>query len=326
MYVPMTINPTDALDVRWDAYVASRVNDAEAHLVGGIPDYAFALDCSLRQKLSAMPGFRKLMQVMTSTYVPRTKQEKMMQCLKVGPTQMPEVYAMTRDCARRLGIGMPDVFIERDFSMNAYTIATDDDSPIVVITTGMLERATPGELKACIGHECGHVHNAHSIYTAMANLFLEGAAITIPGVSQALSLLSTPIALALKAWDRASEVTADRAGIICSDDWHDTLTLQAKLMSGGAIGAGNDFDIDAIVRQYDAVREAPTRVYELMDTHPSGVRRIIAAQEFLRSDVLLSWRPEWREPGMKTLTKDALDARCKDVVGVVNNKKRKGGR
>lgn len=326
MYEPTHGNPTDAIDVSWHDYVSARVASTQRHLVGGIPDYAFALDMSLRQKLHAMPGFDRIAKTMMSTIIPQQKQRLAMNGLKVGPTQMPEVYAMVVDCARRLGIGTPEVYIEHDIQMNAYSVAMSDDAPLIAITTGMLERATPGELKAVIGHECGHSHNNHSLYNNMAVFLIEMAAGAIPGMGALMNLVSAPFQLALMAWSRAAEVTADRAGVICSDDINDSITLQAKLLSGGAIGVGNDFDVDSIVRQYDAFQGTSARYYELNSTHPVGARRILAVREFMHSETLYTWRPEWRSPNMKLIDKAELDARCDKVVSVLKSEKRGGAR
>lgn len=317
-------NPTASINVGWDTYVRSRRSSSDAHLVGGVPDYAFALDCNLRQKLNAMPGFKQLARAVMSTYLPRVKQQINMNYLKVGPTQMPEVYQIAVDCARRLGIGVPEVFIESDTSMNACAYAIEDDAPLITITTGMLERATPGELKACIGHECGHIHNNHTLYTCLIEL-LADAGSTLPGVGALASLASIPFQLALDSWSRAAEVTADRAGMICSDSIDDNYTLQAKLMSGGVLGE-NAYDVQAILRQYDTLRETPIRFLEARSTHPTSARRIIAEHEFANSEVLYGWRPEWRTTNMNLLSKTELDERCKRYINIKKSKERGGGR
>lgn len=317
-------NPTASINVGWDTYVQSRRSSSDAHLVGGVPDYAFALDCNLRQKLNAMPGFKRLARAVTSTYLPRKRQEINMNCLKVGPTQMPEVYQIAVDCARRFGIGVPEVFIESNTSMNASAYAIDDDAPLIQITTGLLERATPGELKACIGHECGHIHNNHSLYTILVELLVT-AGLALPGVGALALLASIPFKLALNSWSRAAEVTADRAGMICSDSIDDNYTLQAKLMSGGVLGE-NAYDVQAILRQYDTLRETPVRFLEVDRNHPAGVRRIIAEHEFANSEVLYGWRPEWRTTNMNLVSKAELDERCKQYINIQKSKERGGGR
>lgn len=319
------LNPTDLIDISFASYVQVRKAKSDLHLDNGIPDYAYGSDYVLRQKINAIPGVFALFRAITNQIVPKMKQQYNMQNLKVGPNQFPEVYNATMDCARRLGIGVPSVFIMMDpANINAWTLAYEDDSPVIVITSALLERFTPGELKVIIGHECGHIHNNHGIYITAANLIL--ASLTtglslIPGIQQILALASYPIQIALNTWVRAAEVSCDRAGIICADDSNDAITSMSKLIYGATF-TKTEINLDAILKQYDALRSTPIRFLELGADHPVPVRRIFAQKEFLNSDVLYRWRPEWKETGMQTIDKQELDARCEKYIGVIKGEKR----
>ena len=319
----MRWNPTETIDVSFKAYISDRKAIMQSHLEGEIPDNAYGADYLLRQKIKAIPGFYPVAKAITNTYVPQMRQRLNLDALKVGPSQFSDVYEMASDCAMRLGIGIPAVFIEPDPAViNAYTIACDDDAPIVVISSGLLERVTPGELRAVIGHECGHIHNNHGIYNIAAELILNSLQKTIPGVQQIIKLVSMPLQLAFTMWSRAGEVTCDRAGVICSQDAQDNITLQAKFIYGAALNR-NDVNIEAILKQYDVLQATPVRFLELDRTHPVSVRRIFAIKEFLASDVLYSWRPEWKTPDMHLIGKQELDARCEKYVSVVKSEKRR---
>ena len=314
-------NPTDMIDISFRKYVENRTTRSDIHIVNGIPDYAYGPDFTLREKLRALPGAYPFFKAITNQYVPYMKQTLNMNALRVGPDQFPEVHKMTQDCAMRLGIGMPTVYIYPEPAIiNAYTIATEDDSPVIVIHSSLLERFTPGELKAVIGHECGHIHNVHSIYNTAANIILNAMAMGLPILRQIMSLLSMPLKYAIQAWSRAAEVTCDRAGVICSDDINDELTSKAKFLYGAALDS-DKVNLDAVLRQYDMLRSTPVRLLELESTHPVPVRRMFAVMEFMNSELLYSWRPEWRTPGQELLSKQELDARCEQYVGVIKSRK-----
>jgi len=315
-------NPTDNIDVSFSSYLKTRKLLTEAHMKRGIPDYAYAMDYAMRKKIHALPGAYAFFKALTSQFVPLFKQQINLDCLRVGPSQFSDVYEQAVECARVLGIGIPSVYIENNLTLNAYTIATEDDAPMIVIHSGLLERLTPGELKAVIGHECGHIHNNHGIYRIAALVILESLAMTVPTVSLIIDLLSAPIRLALMAWSRASEVTCDRAGIICCDDPRDALMVNAKFLYGAAFNR-EDINIEAVLKQYDMLRSTPVRMLELAGAHPIPVRRIFAAQSFLDSEVLYSWRPDWKEPGRTLISKQELDARCEKYIGVVKSGKRR---
>lgn len=317
------MNPTNTIDISFMSYVNNRKSQTESHLEGGIPDYAYGPDYVLRQKIKAIPGVFPLFKAITNQYVPTMRQQINLKYLKVGPNQLTNVYEQVVDCARILGIGIPSVYVENNpAEINAYAVAYEDDAPLIVITSALLERYTPGELKAVIGHECGHIHNNHGIYNTAAQLILGSLASVIPGIQQILSLVSFPLRWSLMAWSRAAEVTCDRAGIICADDMNDEITAKSKLMYGASF-TRNDINIDAILKQYDMLRTTPVRLLEFDYTHPVTVRRIFADKEFMNCEVLYRWRPEWKTPDMMLINKQELDARCEKYVSVIKSEKRR---
>lgn len=313
-------NPTDDIDVSFNSYVLERQKVHNKHLEGGIPDYAFASDYAIRQKIRALPGVYPFFKALTSTYVPRHKQLLNQSALKVGAGQYAEIYNMTAECANILGIGMPTVYILPEMAvLNAYTIATDDESPIIVLHSSLVERFSLDELKTIIGHECGHIHNNHGIYSIAVQTMLEQG-MNIPIVSQILSALTIPVRLMFMAWIRAAEVTCDRAGIICANDPMDIMKAEVKLMHGGMINS-SEANIEAALKQYDILRKTPVRLLELNSTHPNTVRRLYANLEFLNSEILYTWRPEWKNPDMKLIDKQELDARCEKYISVLRSEK-----
>ena len=58
------------------------------------------------------------------------------------------------------------------------------------------------------------------------------------------------------------------------------------------------------------------------DIHPAGVRRILAAKEFINSQVFYDWHPELKAPDMHLYPKEELDARCARYISVTKNEGR----
>ncbi|MCL2265457.1 MAG: M48 family metallopeptidase [Treponema sp.] len=327
------INPSNEIDVSFSSYLHKRKKLTESHLVGGIPDYAYNSDYILRQKIHAIPGVFKFFKALESFFIPRKIQELNMSALKVGPSQFPDVYEMTVDCARILGIAIPTVFILPKQELNAITYPLDDNAPLIVIYTSLLERLKPGELKAVIGHECGHIQNNHVIYNQAVDFLIRNtlgrkveslADNTIPGMGNLgsiLDLIILPLNYALMAWGRAAEVTSDRAGMICCDDPMDEVSSHAKCLSGAVLNR-DDYNIDAILKQYDTLSSSPIHFNEILYSHPQATRRILASKAFMDSEILYSWRPEWRVPGKRLLGKQELDARCERFISVAKSEKR----
>jgi Zn-dependent protease with chaperone function len=310
------------MDISFSNYVRERQKLTDIHLEGGIPDYAYATDLIVRQKIKAIPGVIPFFKALTNQVVPLMKQKINLQALRVGPSQFPDIYEMAADCAKTLGIGIPTVFVMPEIGeMNSYTYAMDDEAPIIVIYSSLLERFSQSELKTVIGHECGHIHNNHSIFEVAATTILDETIAAIPIVQQVMALLTMPLRYLLMAWSRAAEVTCDRAGIICSSNAEDIISADVKLMYGGTLNR-SDVNIDAVLKQYDTMRATPVRFLELDSSHPTVIRRIFAEKEFINSDILYKWRPEWKKPNMNLINKQELDARCEKYISVTKSGKR----
>lgn len=301
-------------------YIRRRQEMESTRLSGnGLPDYAFAMDYELRKKLDSIPHLYSIGKNICGTLASRYMHHYNMKNLLVGPDQFPDVYDIGCECARRLGIGIPNIYIVNDQSVNACTIATDDVEPVIAINSGLYERFTLGELKCVIGHECGHIHNQHGIYNMLGSIVLNTGLLAgaISGMisSQLMSLLTASSKLALNAWSRAAEVTCDRAGMICCDRVEDAYNVNAKFTYGAAFGE-HTINLEALQRQLEENMESIARMDELLYDHPVASRRIAAEMEFAQSEVFYRWRPDLKEPGAVMRSREETDERCRRYVDV----------
>lgn len=308
-------SPLEEIDVSFANYVNKRHQEEATHMKNGIPDYAFALDYQLRYRLEQIPHFQGLCKKISGTIVAREIQKYNQNAVAVGPNQYTDIYNMSVDCAKRLGIGIPNVFIYPNPQINAFTIAADTISPIIVLFTGIVDRLTPAELKCVIAHECGHIHNQHTIYKSVISSIMQS------GTGIVGFMLSTANMALMQFWTRACEVTADRAGAICGDNIEDSIGVQKKLLSGGTINQSfqDDLDFDALKEQLTATINNPTRFYEILNNHPSSIRRIFCIKEFAECEIFYNWRNELRKPDIKCRTKDETDSRCQKIINIIKN-------
>lgn len=313
-------SPLYGLSSSFRSYVRKRKEESNLHIAGnGLPDYAFAADYELRKKLDSIPNFYSLCKKICATYASRQLQIINQTGLAVGPGQLPDVYKIGCDCARRLGIGIPNIYVVNNRDLNAYTIAVDDAEPLIVIYSGLYERFTPGELRTVIGHECGHIHNQHGVYNMMVQLLLQGGfgVLASGGISSVLlspALLGAQVAL--NSWSRAEEVTCDRAGMICCERVDDAHTAEAKFLYGAALGE-HTIDFDELEKQLEMQRENITRLEELVRSHPTTIRRIMAEKAFAECELFYQWRPDLKQPGQVLRSKDAVDELCRKYINVV---------
>jgi Zn-dependent protease with chaperone function len=316
--VTTSLNPTTQIDLDFANFVAGREESNRRHFHGAVTDYCFSMDLQLRQKLAAIKPLQLAAKAALSFTVLLQKQIMSMQGVAVGPNQYPHIYAMAQSCAERLGIGIPQVFIKFDPTMNAYTLAAEGSGDMIVVHSALVEALTAEELLFVIGHECGHIHNQHCIYNTigqiLANVALREVANTIPGGALIFELLKQGVGLFLNSWFRCSELTADRAGLICSGNLDAGRYALAKLETGGGPILKN-VNLDALVKQLDTSQATPVRLYESSMSHPIAGKRLECLRIFRQCEVLYTWRPEMRgdQPGV---SKEDTDRQCEQIARV----------
>lgn len=311
-------NPLNAVKVDFGAYVKKMRMKDDAHRINGIPDYAFPLDLKLREELRKIPLFYSISKKVAVHAEARFRQVMTAGAVLAGPSQFPDIYEMAQDCAKRLGIGAPNIYVLHDQSMNAATYASDTVTPTIYVTSGIVERMTPGELKCVIGHECGHVHNEHMVYQAICDVLAN----LLSGRNTIIQLLSTTNVLMFYEWSRAAEVTCDRAGMICADNVEDAISVNKKLAYGSFLNREDEVNIDDIRSQLEDLSTVASVYTELYNDHPSSIRRVLTSDEFSRCELLYQWRPELRKPGMVLQSKEETDAKCSKYVAVFKEKRK----
>ncbi len=306
-------SPLAGIDTSFGHYLSRKKSQENIHLVKGVPDYAFPLDYELRHRMKSIPGFEKLCRNILEMEEARAIQLKNYSALAVGPNQFPEIYEMAVDCARRLSIGIPNIYIDNAEQMNAYTLAVDDVSPLVVIYRPMIERLTRGELKCVIAHECGHVHNRHSLFSSVINSLnpLNGEPTNWTGL-----FLSEANKMLMNSWVRAMEVTADRAAMICADDPQDAINVDMRLMYSSLTDQNRQLDLEALRVQLEESMNNPAKMLMYATDHPASLRRVFMDIEFSECELYYRWRPELRKPDTTLRSIEETNERCKKIVGL----------
>ncbi len=176
--------------------------------------YEHQADSKAMESIQKIPGVDTILKTLIKeSYERANRLFHKANTVAVTPRQLSHVYQLFLDAAFRLDIpDVPDLFIAQSPMTNAYTMGVE--KPFVVITSGLLELMTDDELLYVLGHELGHWQSNHVLYKMASRLFT-GAASALAEVTLGLGrLLTTPVQLALLKWDRCSELTADRAGLL----------------------------------------------------------------------------------------------------------------
>ena len=68
-----------------------------------------------------------------------------------------------RELSEKAGIGMPEVGIFDSPEANAFATGWNKNAALVAVSEGLLDRFSPNEARAVIGHEIGHVANGDMV-------------------------------------------------------------------------------------------------------------------------------------------------------------------
>ena len=147
--------------------------------------------------------------------------------IKVTKNNFPYIYRALKEACQILSVKkIPDLYISLGF-INAWTMGVEN--PIIVITSGCASLLSYDELLFILGHELGHIKSEHVLYHQMASVlpilgqFLGSMTLGLGG------LISTGLEIALLNWQRKSEFTADRAGLLTCQNVDAATTAMMKI-------------------------------------------------------------------------------------------------
>lgn len=161
--------------------------------------------------------------------------------LKVTKDNYPRIYEYLEYACEILDMKMPELYIQWGYEINAFTVGSEN--PIIVLNSGLIDLCDDDEIMFIIGHELGHIKSNHMLYHMMAKV-INFAIEAIPGGN----VIAAPLKYALYYWDRMSEFTADRAGLLCCQNKDAAMRIFMK-MAGMPIKEFNQMNYEAFIQQ-----------------------------------------------------------------------------
>ena len=237
--------PVSYLDHRFPTLAEYIDRQTRNRLMGadGTPLYAHPMDEWIIRSLKAL-ALETLLDKPIETLISAQLGEYLATGIPIDEKSFPDLYAVLTRCATTLGIPIPHAVTQSSLVLfNAFTAGTDDYA-FISITAGLSEFFTPDEAAFVIGHECGHIASKHMIYHTLVYILANIGS----RQSRALAQVLQHAALPLLAWSRRSEITADRAGLLCCGDIAVAERALLRLIAGHA--NIDRVDIDDYLRRY----------------------------------------------------------------------------
>ena len=123
--------------------------------------------------LKSVPGFAPVMKMFMSQWNEELNHiRNMADNVRVDEKQLSKYYDMLPPICEKLGIDIPELYIEYDPYANAYTAG--DTKPFIVMTSGLIETIPEELIPTVLAHECGHIACHHTLYRTMGQMILSG--------------------------------------------------------------------------------------------------------------------------------------------------------
>ncbi len=204
--------------------------------------------------------------------------------VRVDERQFARLHYLLKDVARVLDTDdVPELYVAASPTLNAMTIGMS--TPFIVLGSALVDLLDDEELRFVLGHELGHALSGHAVYQTLLRRLL-----TMTGVLSAIPLGSLGIrgiVAALHEWSRKAELSADRAGLLATQDPATAFRVHMQLASGGHL---DDLDSTAFFAQgqeYLDAADLRDSVLKLLlvenQTHPFAVVRAAELRRWVDS-------------------------------------------
>ncbi|HSU03322.1 MAG TPA: M48 family metallopeptidase [Nocardioides sp.] len=235
--------------------------------------------------LRKLKGFDVLLKTMSGVFRERAWRLTLLgSAVRVDERQFARLHHLLAEVGRSLDASnLPEMYVQADPGLNAQTIGMD--RPIIVLSSGLVHHLDDDELRFVIGHELGHAISGHAVYrTLLLRLLgLGGLLSAVPGGAIGIRMVT----VGLLEWSRKAELSADRAGLLASQDPTAALRTHMKLASGGTL---EELDVTSFLAQgaeYDEggdVRESLIKLSLLQQqSHPFAVVRATELRRWIDS-------------------------------------------
>lgn len=243
-------------------------------------------DRELRSKLSEDEGVKRALarlEQRSSGWGFGARRRLLTGALRLTRNIAPEVADALKSCRDAIGFERDvEIYVRPEPMFNAFCMKNPSGPVIIALSSRLLEVFTPPELQFVIGHELGHATFDHFGIPMPHTAAIEDMAGPIVGRQTALQLY---------VWCRAAELTADRTGLVCTQDPEAAARSFFKLASGMASPRVRA-DLEEYASQVDSLATAPEAraeprtdddTLDCFSTHPYSPVRVRALVAYSKS-------------------------------------------
>ena len=225
--------------------------------------------------LRKLKGFDAVLKALSGLVNERAvRLELLGSAIRADERQFPALHRALADVATVLDAqDVPEIYVSANPFPTAVTIGMD--KPLIVVNSALVELLDEDEMAFVLAHELGHAVSGHAVYQTLLQRLLQ-----LSGVLGSIPLGGLGIRLivaALMEWSRKSELSADRAGLLATQDPALAFRVHMKLASGGHLDDLDATSFFAQGREYDEAGDLRDSVLKMLlienRSHPFAVVR-----------------------------------------------------
>lgn len=234
--------------------------------------------------LRKLKGFDTILKAMAGLFNERAVRLVFLgSAVRADERQFPHLHRTLGEVARTLDAPeLPELYVVANPAFGAMTIGMS--KPFIVLNSGVVDLLDEEELRFVIAHELGHAMSGHAVYQTLLQrmIQLSGVLAAIPAGGLGLRAIMA----ALYEWSRKAELSADRAGLLATQDPATAFRVHMQLASGGHL---DDLDATSFFAQGAEYDDADLRdsVLKLLlienRSHPFAVVRATELRKWVDS-------------------------------------------
>ncbi len=239
-------------------------------------EYSVPIDNAVIRELNSLPVLPNLVSSVIQYWnTPITRAQLLGNGIKLSATQGTSIFKIAEECGRLLGVPIPEIFVKQDPTYNAYTLGSNEEH-VIVLHSALVDDYSEKELQFVIGHEMGHIKSKHVVYHTLAEFLNKG-------IGLIFKMVAAPVRLAINKWVRESELTADRAGLLCVGELEPAVYGLVRLAVGSE-KVLQEFNLAEYLNQSKAIDNFYAKINILLQDHPYVVNRVVSLGEFVTSN------------------------------------------
>jgi Zn-dependent protease with chaperone function len=261
--------------------------------------------------LKKIPGFDEIVKTVFGLTTERSiKLLQLSSSIRTSANQFPVLHQQISKIAAIFDWKyIPEVYVTRSPFFNAGVYGVK--KPFIVLNSHLVNSLNDDELMCILAHEMGHLISGHSLYKTLLWLMVNISFTALP-VSD---LIVLPIIAALKEWDRKSELSADRAGLLAVQDKKPCYSVLMRMAGGDNPSELNMNDFFLQAEEYENSKNLLDGIHKILNTvwtsHPFPVIRLAELRNWITSGDyarIISGDYQKRGNSKKRITEDIKDS------------------